>query len=61
MALYEFHCLKCQARAYRIQRWEDPPPRCCGEPMDRPLFPPALDLRGAGFHCNDYPKRKAAK
>jgi predicted nucleic acid-binding Zn ribbon protein len=57
--LYEFHCRQCQARVPRIQKPEDPPPACCGEPMTSVLHPPALRFRGPGFHETDYPKRKA--
>ena len=59
MRLFEYKCLSC---GRRLERWEDSPPhqvllKCpwgCGGRFVRVYTPPAIRLRGAGFHKTDY-------
>jgi len=60
MPVYEYHCEKC-VKTLDIYKQinDDTKQKCptCGTEMKKLISAPSrFDLRGAGFHVNDYPK-----
>ena len=56
MPIYEYGCGECEkvVERYEPHQIEQPVPDCCDEPMERLMSVVAFDLRGSGFHQNDY-------
>lgn len=53
--IYEFQCSSCNATQEVLQKFDDPPPICCGKNAirlisntGRPIF------KGTGFYETDY-------
>ena len=65
MPIYEYRCPK--GHVFELfQRMDDPPPescQICGEaPVEKVLYPVAVDFKGSGFYSTDYGRsRRAAK
>ena len=64
MPIHDFKCRQCGAIRTELH-YENAPVFFCREcsciaPM-KPIIsaPGGFDLKGEGFHCNDYPKEKA--
>jgi len=58
MPLYEYHCGKCGRGATKLQRYDDPPPECCGKPMTKLISRTNFALKGGGWYRDGYQKEK---
>lgn len=60
MPRYDYQCEQCGRQVEDVQTVEErdnvPACRRCGGRMVRQPAAPAFQLRGPGFHVNDYPK-----
>lgn len=56
MPIYEYGCQACGevVERYEVRMNEQAPPKCCGEPTVKLMSACIFDLRGSGFHQNDY-------
>jgi putative FmdB family regulatory protein len=57
---YEYRCISCEHQFERFQRMSDEPVKeceVCGEPVERLLFPVAIQFKGTGFYTTDYARR----
>ncbi len=62
MPTYESRCVACEHQFERFQRMSDEPVKVCekcGEPVNRLLFPVAIQFKGNGFYSTDYACRGA--
>ena len=60
MPTYEYRCVSCEHQFERFQRMSDEPVKVCekcGEPVQRLLFPVAIQFKGSGFYTTDYARR----
>ena len=60
MPTYEYRCVSCEHQFERFQRMSDDPVKVCekcGEPVNRLLFPVAIQFKGNGFYTTDYARR----
>ncbi len=60
MPTYEYRCLTCEHQFERFQRMSDEPVKVCekcGEPVQRLLFPVAIQFKGSGFYTTDYARK----
>ena len=60
MPTYEYRCVSCEHQFERFQRMSDQPVKVCekcGEPVQRLLFPVAIQFKGSGFYTTDYARR----
>lgn len=60
MPTYEYRCLSCEHQFERFQRMSDEPVKVCekcGEPVQRLLFPVAIQFKGSGFYTTDYARK----
>ena len=60
MPTYEYRCVSCEHQFERFQRMSDEPVKVCekcGEPVNRLLFPVAIQFKGNGFYTTDYARR----
>jgi putative FmdB family regulatory protein len=54
---YEYRCVSCEHQFERFQRMSDEAVKVCekcGEPVNRMLFPVAIQFKGKGFYTTDY-------
>lgn len=61
MPLYEYQCLKCEARTEVMQKVTDKPlTRCrkCKGRLEKLLSAPAIQFKGAGWYVTDYAGKK---
>lgn len=60
MPIYEYECENCEQTVEIWHKWGQKGvkcPECKSQRLKRLISSPALfDLRGPGFHKNDYPK-----
>jgi len=56
MPIYKFRCVNCDYTEEKLQKLNDPHPRCpCGFIMVKALTTPgSFNLKGKGFYKNDY-------
>ena len=60
MPTYEYRCVSCEHQFERFQRMSDEPVKVCekcGEPVNRMLFPVAIQFKGKGFYTTDYARK----
>ena len=60
MPTYEYRCVSCEHQFERFQRMSDDPVKICekcGEPVQRLLFPVAIQFKGSGFYTTDYARK----
>ncbi len=60
MPTYEYRCVSCEHQFERFQRMSDEPVKICekcGEPVQRLLFPVAIQFKGSGFYTTDYARK----
>lgn len=57
MPIYRYRCPGCSLEQEIFQKMSDPDPACssCNTTMARLFQPFGVDLRGPGFHKNEYP------
>lgn len=59
---YEYVCNNCKvvtASIHGMNEIFDQKCKYCGEKdWQQIIFPPAIQFKGKGFYCNDYPKEK---
>jgi putative FmdB family regulatory protein len=54
MPIYEYKCHICEKEIEIVQSLNDPPPECCGQPMEKEVSISSFQLKGKGWDKDNY-------
>ncbi len=64
MPIYEYTCKKCGREFELIQKFSDPPAKCCpscGGKAEKKLSLSSFQLKGTGWYITDYARKDKEK